>query len=91
MPYIAGVQHESTHIGGVVEQQLSMQMDSGLLMDKLPDGLLMMMSGVDPAQQEPVHESLERKADVTGGLQQLSMHCIGDIPGKAPLTFMVGM
>lgn len=88
---MAGAQHESTHTAGVEEQQLSMQMDPGLLMDKLPEGLLMMMSGADPEQQLPVHEPLERKAEVTGveEAQQLSMHCIGDMPGKVALT--VGM
>lgn len=51
----------------------------------------MMMSGADPEQQLPVHEPLERKAEVTGveEAQQLSMHCIGDMPGKVALT--VGM
>ena len=76
MPYIAGVQHESTHTAGVVEQQLSMQMNPGLLMDKLPDGLLMMTSGADPEQQLLVHEGPERKAEVIGmeETQQLSVH-----------------
>ena len=60
-------------------------------MDKLPDGLLMMMSGADPEQQLSVHEPLERNAEVTGveEAQQLSMHCIVDMPGK--VAWMVGI
>lgn len=62
---------------GASEQQLSTQMVGG-----------------EPLQQESVHPPLERNAEVTGVeqlmLQQESMHCIGAIPGKAALTFIVG-
>lgn len=94
MPYICpGEQQLSMHklpdgllimIFGASLQQKSVQ--------PLEVALLITMFGVDE-QQESVHDPLERKADVTGAelmLQQLSMHCIEDMPGKAALTFMVG-